>query len=179
MRDLWNSPSCNCPCWDLRVHFVYDCSVGVGILSTPYAAAKGGWLSLILLLFFALICCYTAILLRRCLDSDPYIRSYRDVGEASFGKWGRWIVSILLYLELYAVTVEFLIMEGDNLAHRFPSASISLGRYILDPHEVFIILSAAIMLPTVWLRKLPFQPHLGSCECMGPTFQPPGSLPPC
>ncbi|XP_024370358.1 amino acid transporter AVT1B [Physcomitrium patens] len=100
---------------------------GVGILSTPYAAAKGGWLSLILLLFFALICCYTAILLRRCLDSDPYIRSYRDVGEASFGKWGRWIVSILLYLELYAVTVEFLIMEGDNLAHRFPSASISLG----------------------------------------------------
>nr|PNR57939.1 hypothetical protein PHYPA_004933 [Physcomitrium patens] len=135
---------------------------GVGILSTPYAAAKGGWLSLILLLFFALICCYTAILLRRCLDSDPYIRSYRDVGEASFGKWGRWIVSILLYLELYAVTVEFLIMEGDNLAHRFPSASISLGRYILDPHEVFIILSAAIMLPTVWLRKLPFQPHLAT-----------------
>lgn len=127
---------------------------GVGILSTPYAAAKGGWLSLVLLLAFALICCYTAILLRRCLDSDPYIHSYPDVGEASFGKWGRWIISIMLYLELYAVAIEFLILEGDNLAHLFPSAGISFGRIILRPNEIFIIMSAVCMLPTVWLREL-------------------------
>ncbi|KAG0581553.1 hypothetical protein KC19_4G260800 [Ceratodon purpureus] len=127
---------------------------GVGILSTPYAAAKGGWLGLILLLAFALICCYTAILLRRCLDSDPCIRSYPDVGEASFGKWGRWIISIMLYLELYAVAIEFLILEGDNLAQLFPSAGITIGSVVLNPHEVFVILSAVCMLPTVWLREL-------------------------
>lgn len=127
---------------------------GVGILSTPYAAAKGGWLGLGLLVAFALICCYTAILLRRCLDSHPHIHSYPDVGEASFGKWGRWITSTLLYLELYAVAIEFLILEGDNLAHLFPSAGMKLGHVVLNPHEVFVILSAICMLPTVWLREL-------------------------
>ena len=132
----------------------FDSSAGVGILSTPYAAAQGGWLGLILLLVFALICCYTAILLRCCLDSDPHIRSYPDVGEASFGKWGRWTTSIMLYLELYAVAIEFLILEGDNLAQLFPSAGIIIGSLVLNPHQVFVFLSAVCMLPTVWLREL-------------------------
>jgi vesicular inhibitory amino acid transporter len=123
-------------------------------LSTPYAVAKGGWLSLTLLLAFALICCYTAILLRQCLDSDPCICSYPDVGEASFGRWGRWTISVLLYLELYAVAIEFLILEGDNLAQLFPSADVTLGGLIVNPREVFVVLSAVCMLPTVWLREL-------------------------
>lgn len=132
-----------------------DMFAGVGILSTPYAAAQGGWVGLALLMVFALICCYTAILLRRCLDSHPHIRSYPDVGEVSFGKWGRWITSILLYLELYAVAIEFLILEGDNLAHLFPAAGVTIGHWIvLNPHEVFVILSAICMLPTVWLREM-------------------------
>jgi vesicular inhibitory amino acid transporter len=107
-------------------------------LSTPYAVAKGGWLSLTLLLAFALICCYTAILLRQCLDSDPC----------------RWTISVLLYLELYAVAIEFLILEGDNLAQLFPSADVTLGGLIVNPREVFVVLSAVCMLPTVWLREL-------------------------
>lgn len=127
---------------------------GVGILSTPYAAAKGGWLGLTLLVFFALICCFTAILLRRCLDSQPHVCSFPDVGEAAYGKWGRWITSIMLYLELYAVAIEFLILEGDNLAHLFPSAGMTIGHVVLNPHEVFVILAAVCMLPTVWLRDL-------------------------
>ena len=126
----------------------------MGILSTPYAVAKGGWLGLTLLLAFAVICCYTAILLRRCLDSDLNISSYPDVGEASFGKWGRWIVSVLLYLELYAVAIEFLILEGDNLAQLFPSASLTIGGLHLSSHVVFVVFSALCMLPTVWLREL-------------------------
>jgi vesicular inhibitory amino acid transporter len=123
-------------------------------LSTPYAAAKGGWLGLALLLVFALVCCYTALLLRRCLDVAPYVRSYPDVGEAAFGKWGRWTISVMLYLELYAVAIEFLILEGDNLAQLFPSAGMAIGGAVLDPHEVFVVLAAVCMLPTVWLREL-------------------------
>ena len=126
----------------------------MGILSTPYATAQGGWLGLGILVMFAIVCCYTAILLRHCLDSDPYIRTYPDVGEASFGKWGRWIVSILLYLELYAVCIEFLILEGDNLAQLFPYATLRVGSLILQPQTLFIIMSAMLILPTVWLRDL-------------------------
>lgn len=140
------------------VNFLVCCNAGVGILSTPYAAAQGGWLGLTLLLAFAITCCYTAILLRRCMDSSATIHSYPDVGEAAFGRWGRWVTSIMLYLELYAVAIEFLILEGDNLAQLFPAAAISIHQpfvnIALDPKKVFVVASALAMLPTVWLREL-------------------------
>lgn len=120
----------------------------------PYAVSQGGWLGLTFLLIFSVMCCYTAILLRRCLDSNPHIGSYPDVGEAAFGKWGRWTVSILLYSELYFVAVEFLILEGDNLAQLFPNFSLPLGLTSLTVHQCFVVLSALCMLPTVWLRDL-------------------------
>jgi len=131
---------------------------GVGILSTPYAAATGGWLGLGFLLLFATVMCYTGILLRRCLDSNPFISSFPDIGEASFGKWGRWIISIMLYLELYAVSIEFLILEGDNLAQLFPNASLTF----FEPQQVFTVCAALCMLPTVWLRELRFLSYISA-----------------
>lgn len=139
-------------------NFLLCYNSGVGILSTPYAAAQGGWFGLTLLLAFAITCCYTAILLRRCMDSSATIHSYPDVGEAAFGRWGRWVTSIMLYLELYAVAIEFLILEGDNLAQLFPTTAISIHQPFvnidLNPHQVFVVASALAMLPTVWLREL-------------------------
>ncbi|CAM6112242.1 unnamed protein product [Calypogeia fissa] len=79
---------------------------GVGILSTPYALAQGGWLSMVFLLLFAVICVYTGILLRRCLDTDSAILTYPDIGQAAFGRKGRLLVSVLLYFELYCITVD-------------------------------------------------------------------------
>ena len=86
--------------------------LGVGILSMPYAVAQGGWTGLSFLLIFAVVCCYTGVLLRRCIDLDPSIMGYPDVGQVAFGKYGRIIVSALLYFELFAVSAEFLILEG-------------------------------------------------------------------
>ncbi|CAK9154957.1 unnamed protein product [Ilex paraguariensis] len=57
---------------------------GVGILSVPYALASGGWLSLILLLIIASTSFYTGLLIQRCMDIDPSIRSYPDIGERAF-----------------------------------------------------------------------------------------------
>lgn len=143
---------------------VIDKSVGagVGILSTPYAAANGGWLGLCFLVMFAMVMCYTGILLRRCLDSSAYISSYPDIGEAAFGRRGRWIISIMLYLELYAVSIEFLILEGDNLAQLFPSTSVSIGGAVYGPEQVFVVCAALCMLPTVWLRELRLLSYLSA-----------------
>ncbi|KAJ7531410.1 hypothetical protein O6H91_14G042600 [Diphasiastrum complanatum] len=127
---------------------------GVGVLSTPYALAQGGWLGLGFLLLFALVCCYTGFLLRRCLETDSRMSSYPDIGDAAFGRAGRLFVSTLLYFELFAVAVEFLILEGDNLARLFPRTKLNIASITIPSHQVFIIVSALAMLPTVWLRKL-------------------------
>ncbi|KAF9674902.1 hypothetical protein SADUNF_Sadunf10G0175500 [Salix dunnii] len=74
---------------------------GVGILSTPYAAKEGGWIGLSILLIFAVLSFYTGMLLRYCLDSEPGLGTYPDIGQVAFGTAGRVVISIILYVELY------------------------------------------------------------------------------
>ncbi|KAE8729862.1 Detected protein of unknown function [Hibiscus syriacus] len=85
---------------------------GVGIVSIPYALSQGGWISLVLLFLVAVLCWYTGLLLRRCMNTHPLIKTYPDIGEHAFGYKGRAIVSVFMYVELYLVAVEFLILEG-------------------------------------------------------------------
>lgn len=69
---------------------------GVGILSTPYAVREGGWYGLSILFIFAMLSFYTGILLRHCLDSQPGLETYPDIGQAAFGTVGRIVISVSL-----------------------------------------------------------------------------------
>nr|CAB3484007.1 unnamed protein product [Digitaria exilis] len=127
---------------------------GVGILSTPYAVRQGGWLGLVILVVLGALAWYTGILLRRCLDSKEGLETYPDIGHAAFGTAGRIIISIILYMELYACCIEYLILESDNLSKLFPNAHLTIGSLTLDAHVLFAILTALIVMPTTWLRDL-------------------------
>ncbi|KAK9912353.1 hypothetical protein M0R45_036220 [Rubus argutus] len=74
---------------------------GVGILSIPFVLSQGGWLSLALLFSVAILCWYTGLLLQRCMNANPRIKTYPDIGEVAFGRKGRVTISVPMYLELY------------------------------------------------------------------------------
>jgi len=92
--------------------------------------------------------------LQKCMSVSPSINTYPDIGEFAFGNKGRILISIFLYLELYFVAIEFLILEGDNLHKLFPNAKIHVGCVKIVGREVFVLLVAIVILPTTWLKSL-------------------------
>ncbi|KAI5396925.1 amino acid transporter AVT1C [Lathyrus oleraceus] len=136
---------------------------GVGLLSVPYALEQGGWSALSILLIFSIFSFYTGLLLRYCLDSEPGLETYPDIGQAAFGTTGRVIISIILYMELYACCIEYIILESDNLSSLFPNAHLSLGGFELNAHILFAIATTLAILPTVWLRDLRILSYVSAC----------------
>ncbi|XP_044471317.1 amino acid transporter AVT1I-like [Mangifera indica] len=128
---------------------------GIGILSVPFALSLGGWLSLIILVLIASAACFTALLIRRCMEKDPVkITSYIDIAGHAFGRKGRVIASVFTCLELYFVATGLLIMEGDNL-HKFsPNFALKIGGLTLEGRHAFVALSGIMIFPSMCLNNL-------------------------
>ncbi|KAL6838789.1 hypothetical protein ACP4OV_031503 [Aristida adscensionis] len=129
---------------------------GIGLLSIPYALSQGGWLSLLIFLAVAGICFYTGLLLQRCMDASAAVRTYPDIGALAFGRRGRLAVATFMYLELFLVAVDFLILEGDNLQKLFPGVTtFRLGPSIaVSGKKGFVLAATLAVLPTTWFSSL-------------------------
>ncbi|KAK1563876.1 hypothetical protein Q3G72_034449 [Acer saccharum] len=128
--------------------------LGIGLLTVPYALSSGGWLSLTLFLSVAAITFYTGILLKRCMDTDPSIKSYLDIADCAFGAKGRITVLINMNSECYLVAVGLLILESDNLHKLFPDFMIKIGTLVIGGRESFVIITGLVILPTMLLTDL-------------------------
>ncbi|XP_022934676.1 amino acid transporter AVT1A-like isoform X2 [Cucurbita moschata] len=129
---------------------------GVGLLSTPYTVKEGGWGSLGVLLVFAIMCYFTAMLMKYCFEKRGQINivTFPDLGQAAFGTFGRLFVS--------CCCIEFIILEEDNLSSLFPNARLNLGGLHLDSNHLFGIVTALLVLPTVCLRDLRWISYLSA-----------------
>uniref|UniRef100_A0A803LFE5 Amino acid transporter transmembrane domain-containing protein n=1 Tax=Chenopodium quinoa TaxID=63459 RepID=A0A803LFE5_CHEQI len=78
---------------------VLNVIIGIGILSMSYALASGGWLSLILLFGISGAACYAGLLTKQCMDANPRIKTYAEIGEFAYGKIGKRVLSIILYID--------------------------------------------------------------------------------
>ncbi|KAL2944752.1 Amino acid transporter AVT1A, partial [Bienertia sinuspersici] len=118
--------------------------VGIGLLSVPSTIQVGGWASVALLLVYSGMSFFTAYLLRKCMEYNKDITTFPDLGQVVFGNFGRVFVSFSC--------VEFVILEAENLAKLFPTASLQWGDIYLGPIHSLGILSALIVLPTCYIR---------------------------
>ncbi|KAJ1658401.1 hypothetical protein GGF38_004252, partial [Coemansia sp. RSA 25] len=68
-------------------------TAGTGILQLPYALKEGGWFGALYIVLAAAISAYTGNILIKCLyhKQGTRLRSYSEVVEAAFGRYGRMV----------------------------------------------------------------------------------------
>lgn len=105
--------------------------IGIGLFALPLGLRYAGWIvGLPLLVIFAFGTFCSAELLSRCLDTDPTMISYGDLGYAAFGSKGRALVSFLFTLDLMGSGVALIILFGDSLNALFPEYSVTFFKII-------------------------------------------------
>jgi vesicular inhibitory amino acid transporter len=109
---------------------------------------------LILLFVIAIAAFYSGLLIQRCMDMDSDIRTYPDIGNQAFGNKGKILVSVFMNMELFLVATEFLILEGDTLSYLFPNTEFEIMGVEIEGKQVFIIIVALVILPSVCLDNL-------------------------
>ena len=121
--------------------------IGIGILSLPLSLKLGGWLiGITMLILSAIITSYTALVLKKCIDSDESIHSYADIGFAAFGQKGRIFVMLVFTVEIFTAAVALLILMADSLHALVPSLSLVYWK----------IIAFGIATPMTWIPSLRF-----------------------
>lgn len=87
----------------------------------PYAFKEGGWFSLVLLMGFGVITCYTGILLKVCLERCQGLQTYPDIGQAAFGYVGRICIAVSVYDIILSnvVSIPLFLFLSSNLSFSY------------------------------------------------------------
>lgn len=98
--------------------------IGVGLLALPLGLSRAGWIFGLPFLFLCAVSTYwSANLLSECLDTDPTLMTYADLGYAAFGSKARLLISFLFSLDLLGAGVSLVVLFADSLNALFPEIS--------------------------------------------------------
>lgn len=116
--------------------------IGVGLLALSKAMTHSGWIvGCILLVYSACITYWTAGLLSKCMDTDPTLCTYADLGYKAYGPKARLFISLLFSVELLGVGVSLIVLFADSLNALFPQISLItfklIGFCVLTPLSFF------------------------------------------
>lgn len=137
--------------------------IGIGLLSLPLGFKYSGWLlGFFMLIFSAVSTRHTALLLAKCMDTDPTLVTYADIAYAAYGPKGRLLTSLLFTFELMGMGVSLVILFADSLNALFPEISKDHYKVI-----AFIVLTPPCFLP---LRILSISSILGILSTIGLVF---------
>ncbi|XP_052090181.1 uncharacterized protein LOC127726766 [Mytilus californianus] len=104
--------------------FIIGEIAGVGVLALPRAVDDTGWIGFVLIVVFTLLSTYTATLIGKCWamiqERYPEYRShvpdpYPIMGEKTYGKTGRYLVTITLNIFNFGSSVVFLVLAAGNI----------------------------------------------------------------
>lgn len=145
------------------------------LLSVPHGVKQIGWIGIFLLSLLSAMACYTAIIIVKCFhlmrrnlidtslmdpvadpqhdenDSHTHKFFYSDIGQAAYGKFGAWFVTVQMHLTLTLVGTIYHLLAASNL-----STLISLDGTVNEatPPTVCVLLVAAIVWFHVFLKTL-------------------------
>ena len=126
---------------------------GIGFLAIPYALKEGGITAMVMFIIIPIIMWYNGTVLTECLyDEDEQgnkhrARSgYKDLGDVLLPKYGGYIVSGIIQLDLVLTAISHLVLFGSVMRHDLPSVPIT--------ERMWIGIAGGLVLPTVFLKSL-------------------------
>ena len=133
------------------------CLQGMFVLGLPYAILHGGYLGLFLIIFAAVVCCYTGKILIACLyeenEDGELVRvrdSYVDIANACcaprFPTLGGHIVNVAQIIELVMTCILYVVVSGNLLYNSFPWLPVS--------QKAWAVLATVALIPCAFLKDL-------------------------
>ena len=147
-----NQPDVSTPVWKAVVNIV-NFIQGLGFLALPYAVKQGG-IAVIVAFFVIPVCLwYTGKVLIECLyDEDEKqgrvkMRStFKDLGEILEPKYGGYVVTALLNVELFLGSVSYLVACGSLMRHALPMVPLTVIGWTC--------IAGVAVFPTTFLKSL-------------------------
>ncbi|XP_064628605.1 uncharacterized protein LOC135488099 [Lineus longissimus] len=134
--------------------FVVGEMAGSGVLALPKAVDSLGWIGLVLIVVCCLLAAYTGAILGKCWvilrEVYPEYRNhtrypYPSIGYRTYGKVGRYLVSISMNATLFGVAVVFILMASEIIQQLLHDLHVHVS------FCYWMIIIVGVLTPFTWL----------------------------